>query len=181
MKKSLQTVEKTETALILKKSNMLLGITKKILSDKLVLKKTTDIVLNNKVWQDPDTGLIWQVDIYAPEDYEDAFTWKESFEYAKRLNREKYGGYDDWRVPSKEELLSIMTEESFENEKSYEGETYIKEPLLNSMSMKYQWFWSTTESNNNSSQAWYVYFNYGGDGCNRKSDNTYVRCVRERQ
>ena len=155
---------------------MLLGITKKILSDKLVLKKTTDIVSNNKVWQDPDTGLIWQVEI---EDKE--YSWDESFEYAKRLNAENYGGYSDWRVPTKDELRTILTEESFENPKSYIGQTYIKKPLLESMTMEWQWFWSATEYNNDSSEAWHVYFNDGYDCYFDKSDEGYVRCVVGRQ
>ena len=180
MKNTLQTTTKTDTALILKKSNMLLGITKKILSDKLVLKKTTDIALNNKVWQDPDTGLIWQVEIYAPKDNKDAFTWDESFEYADKLNRENYGGYSDWRVPSRDELNTLLTEESFRNEKSFTGITYIKKPLLESMSMEWQLFWSATEYNN-SSQAWYIRFHYGFDNYHKKSSKRYVRCVKVEQ
>ena len=177
MKKNLQTVEKKNTALILKKSNMLLGITKKILSDKLVLKKTTDIVLNNKVWQDIDTGLVWQVDVDGKY-----YIWPESFEYAKRLNREKYGGYDDWRVPSKDELKTILTEEGFENEKSYTEKTYIKEPLLESViksSSNYYWSSSTYENYKNS--AWNVNFRYGSVNYDYKASTYYVRCVRDGQ
>ena len=177
MKNTLQTTKKTNTALILKKSNMLLGITKKILSDKLVLKKTTDIALNKKVWQDPDTGLIWQVEIYAPEDNKDAFTWEESFEYAKRLNAKNYGGYSDWKVPSRDELNTLLTKESFRNSKSISGKTYIKKPLLESMSMKYQWFWSAIENNNYSSFAWCIIFYNGNDDFFDKSHKYYVRCV----
>ena len=186
MKNPLQTTKITETALILKKSNKLLGITKKILEKgkqrKLLLKtQTTDIALKNKVWQDPDTGLIWQVEIEDNNDgskYYGEFTWDEAFEYAKRLNAESYGGYSDWRVPSIEELTTIRTNESYENSKSWSGETYIKKPLLESMSMEWQGFWSAIESNSNSSQAWLVGFFFGYDDCTSKSNKKYVRCVR---
>ena len=126
MKNPLQTTKKTDTTLILKKSKKLLGITKKILEKgkqrELLLKtKTTDIAINNKVWQDPDTNLIWQVDIDGKR-----YTWDESFEHAKKLNRENYGGYSDWRVPSIDELETIIGEEVFKSEKSWSGEIHIK-------------------------------------------------------
>jgi len=167
MKKSLQTVEKRDTALILKKSNMLLGITKKILSDKLVLKKKTDIVLNNKVWQDPDTNLVWQVDV---EDKR--YKWDNIQQSADKLNRENYGGYSDWKVPTKDELKTILTQEEY---KGY----YIKEPLLesiiNSSSNRY---WSSSTYEGSKYGAWRVIFRNGSVGSNRKDINGYVRCVR---
>ena len=167
MKKSLQTVEKTDTALILKKSNMLLGITKKILSDKLVLKKTTDIVLNNKVWQDPDTNLVWQVDV---EDKR--YKWDNIQQSADKLNRENYGGYSDWKVPTKDELKTILTQEEY---KGY----YIKEPLLESIiNSSSSHYWSSSTYEDYKSYAWNVYF-YGGYMSHYGKDrNYYVRCVR---
>ena len=167
MKKSLQTVEKRETALILKKSNMLLGITKKILSDKLVLKKTTDIVLNNKVWQDPDTNLVWQVDVN-----ETYYTWDESFEYADKLNRENYGGYSDWKVPTKDELKTILMKEEY---KGY----YIKEPLLESViNSSSDDYWSSSTFKSDDDNACIVNFNDGNINDYIKGYSLYVRCVR---
>ncbi|MEA3228425.1 MAG: DUF1566 domain-containing protein [Campylobacterota bacterium] len=96
----------------------------------------SDISKNSKVWQDPDTGFIWQVEVYAPKNIEDCFSWEDSFRYAEKLNRENYGGYSDWRVPSIDKLRTVMSENFFKNKKSYTGKTYIKEPLLASMSRR---------------------------------------------
>ena len=169
MKKNLQT--KTDTALILKKSNKLLGITKKILSDKLVLKKTTDIALNNKIWQDPDTGLSWQVEIENKK-----YSWYETFECAKKLSAKNYGGYSDWRVPNRDELMTILTEESFKDESTHWGVTFIKEPLLQSViDSSSGFYWSSDEYDE---FAWSVYFGNGFDYDMSKDDKHYVRCVR---
>jgi len=119
--------------------------------------------------------LIWQVEI---EDKK--YVWDESFEYANKLNRENYGGYDNWRVPTIEELRTILTKESFENKQSFTGTTYIKKPLLESMT-DYQWFWSSTENTNDSSRrAWFLDFKRGIGNYYYKSGEYYVRCVEGR-
>ncbi|MEA2018101.1 MAG: protein kinase [Campylobacterota bacterium] len=128
---------------------------------------------NSKVWIDKDTSLMWQVEIGDKE-----CGWKDIQECADKLNKKNYGGYNDWRVPDIDELRTILTKKSYENHISYSEKTFIKEPLLKSMTMGYQWFWSSTKYKENSSKAWVVYFNLGYDGNSGISNAYYVRCVR---
>ena len=121
-------------------------------------------------WKDEETGLIWQRKVEG-----NVYNWSDAKNYCSRLT---LGGYNNWKLANRDELNSILTENSYKNTQSSTGKTYIKKPLLESMSMEWQWFWSATEYNKNSSQAWYVFFNYGNDSYGNKSDNGYVRCVR---
>jgi len=129
--------------------------------------------LSSKTWKDRDTGLIWQVEIDKK-----GYKWSDAKNYCSRLT---LSGYSNWKLPNREELNSIRTKNGYKNSKGYTGETYIKKPLLESMSMKWQWFWSVTKSNKYSSRAWYVGFINGNDYFRIKSDELYVRCVVGRQ
>jgi hypothetical protein len=47
--------------------------------------------------------------MYAlPADAEVTMTFNEAAEYAKRLSQKKYLGHDDWRVPTKSELIGLF-------------------------------------------------------------------------
>ena len=135
--------------------------------------KQSKVNTNSKeIWKDKETGLIWQVDVPNKE-----YKWKEAKSYCKNLT---LAGESNWKLPSKNELKSILTKKPYKNSKSYSKKTYIKKPLLESMDMKYQWFWSATEKN--SSIAWGLNFYDGYDGYYYKShDDGYVRCVVGRQ
>ncbi len=52
-----------------------------------------EVVINVK------TNLMWQDNGNGNHD----MSWDEAFEYAKKLNREKFARFDDWRVPTIEE------------------------------------------------------------------------------
>ena len=52
---------------------------------------------------DRRTGLIWQ---RLGSGF--ALNWREAGEYVAYLNRQRQGGYDDWRLPSCEELRSLL-------------------------------------------------------------------------
>ena len=121
-------------------------------------------------WKDPDTGLIWQKQIFIKE-----YNWQEAKNYCQNLS---LAGYNDWRLPSIDELKSILTEEAYKNLRSYTGKTYIKQPLLNSMTMKYQWFWSSTNYKEDLSKAWVVGFGIGNDSWGYRTSIYYVRCVK---
>lgn len=55
---------------------------------------------------DQQTRLMWQRGASV-----DRMVWKEGFAYVDQLNREFYGGYGDWRYPTKEELATLISRE----------------------------------------------------------------------
>jgi hypothetical protein len=55
---------------------------------------------------DNKTGLIWKAnDSYA--DMDKWVDWSEAKSYLMELNRVKFGGFDDWRMPTRKEAQSI--------------------------------------------------------------------------
>lgn len=61
-------------------------------------------VLSEKTVKDMSSGLVWTRDANLGER-----DWKGAFELVKELNRKEYAGFEDWRLPSKEELLTLVT------------------------------------------------------------------------
>jgi len=56
---------------------------------------------------DNDTGLTWEVktDDGGPRDKDNTYTWETAMDYCEDLS---LGGHDDWRLPSYNELISIL-------------------------------------------------------------------------
>jgi len=76
---------------------------------------------------DHATGLMWQ-QAGSPK----ALTYAETQEYIKSLNEQKFAGYDDWRLPTVEELASLV-----------EPERQANDLYINPMFDKTQtWVWS---------------------------------------
>ncbi len=104
-----------------------------------------DTINNQKVWLDTDTNLMWQMEINGNK-----YSLVDALIYANGLNSIKYGGYNDWRVPTLEELESLVTGDE-ENKLSYKCsngyETPIKKPLVESMIMvgNDDGFWSSSK------------------------------------
>ena len=96
MSNKLKTINQ-DSKLVLAKAKNLMNITNKILENKT----SDNLDINDKVWidTDPDTNIMWQVDVDNKE-----YIRAEAFEYAKELNAKNYGGYNDWRVPTRDEL-----------------------------------------------------------------------------
>ena len=110
---------------------------------------------------DKNTGLVWQQSI--PKE---AYKWEDAVNYCENLT---YAGYSDWRLPTPQELLTIVN-----NSKSDPAidTTYFP----NTPSGK---FWSSSVFSDNSYDVWGVNFNGGKVGeYNTKLNNAYVRCVR---
>ena len=105
---------------------------------------------------DTDTKLIWQ------GSYVKGKTWIDAISYSKSL---RYGGYKDWRLPTKEELQNLINKSR-------------KVPASDFPKMPSKWFWSSSLYTGSTGSAWGVYF---GDGsvCDDCKDGAYnVRCVR---
>lgn len=114
----------------------------------------------NQTVTDNNTGLVWQ-----KEDNNRTYAWKEAGVYCSGL---ALGNQEDWRLPTRRELMSIVDYGTFS---PTIDATYF--PKTNSSH-----YWSSTISASYSSDAWRVYFGYGYVYYGNRDLNCYVRCVR---
>jgi len=110
---------------------------------------------------DHATGLTWQ-----KSGSSNSMFYQAAQAYIEQLNRELFGGYSDWRLPTVDELLSLMTRDKQSNE------MYIN-PLFD----KNQW-WCCSSDKRSSGAAWGVYFDDGNVGGGYLDGTSYVRAVR---
>jgi hypothetical protein len=91
------------------------------------------------------------------------YTWNEAIEYCKNL---RLAGYDDWRLPTVKELLTLVDYDRFN-------------PAINPMfGGVASYYWSSTTDVGDTSSAWYVGFNNGYVSSLTKTSYYYVRAVR---
>lgn len=119
---------------------------------------------DGKVVVDQATGLIWQQ--AGSDGY---ISYKGAHGYVAELNRNKRSGFDDWRLPTLEEAMSLLEPEKRDG-------LYL-DPVFD---RKQQWIWTTDYPD--AGAAWVVAFNDGGcyDGA-RVNYYGYVRAVRSGQ
>jgi hypothetical protein len=111
---------------------------------------------------DHATGLTWQK---AGSDQE--LTYQDAQTYIARLNRERFGGYADWRLPTIPELMSLIEREQHSNGMSIN-------PIFDQRRKEY---WSSDKSPSGS--AWLVNFSPGLVYWDRAFKyKHYVRAVR---
>lgn len=92
----------------------------------------------DKTISDKATGLMWQ-----KNDSGKGMNWQEALKYAEKMNRQKYLGYTDWRVPNIKELQSIVD--------------YYRSPEITS-SPAIDPIFKTTKIKNEAGQADYPFF-----------------------
>ena len=110
---------------------------------------------------DHATGLMWQKSgSIKPLTYEQAQV------YIEELNRKRFAGYNDWRLPTVKEGMSLL-----ELEKQ-STDLYIN-PIFDSK----QWrCWSADKRSSES--VWDVHFDYGDVSSHPTFSTVYVRGVR---
>lgn len=116
-----------------------------------------------KVVIDHSTSLMWQ----QTED-KTRFDWREAEAFVEKMNEENLAGFSDWRLPTVEELLSLM--ESKKTNKIYMNPLFQK-GLLST--------WTIDVVKDAFAGAWFVDFTEGKavDG-NRAAGMGHVRLVR---
>ena len=118
------------------------------------------VQMNGKVVYDAATGLSWQ------QSGSSSMTFKKAEAYIQKLNREDYGGYSDWRLPTLEEAMSLM------EPKKLNGNLHIDSKFDKTQS----WIW--TADKKSASSAWVVYFIYGNCDLTPVDYGNFVRAVR---
>lgn len=105
-------------------------------------------------------GLMWQQAIPTS-----TYTWADAVSYCSDLN---YAGYSDWRLPSPQELLTIVYNSSYG-------------PAINTTyfpSTPSKDFWSSSTDQSDTDYAWTVDFGSGDVSSWSKTYPRYFRCVR---
>lgn len=117
---------------------------------------------NNAVVIDTKTGLMWQQSGSPSQ-----ISWQEAPEYITRsLNNKNYGGYADWRLPTIEELASLLSSEKMND--SYIYQEFDQAPKT---------CWSST-SVKDSQDIWIISFSSGYVFNGDRNTHRYIRAVR---
>lgn len=127
------------------------------------IKHNYKIRKNGSIIYDTITKLMWQ-----QCDSSKDMNYKEAKEYIQSCNREKFAGFNDWRLPTLEEAMSLM--EKDENKDGLH--------ISNKFCSNQYWIWTADEIPDAPS-AWVVSFTNGS--ClhhDVKEQVLFVRCVR---
>ncbi|ETR71715.1 MAG: hypothetical protein OMM_07935, partial [Candidatus Magnetoglobus multicellularis str. Araruama] len=144
--------------------------------------------------RDNITGLIWEIktskdgiaDYNNIHDVDNGYAWYDSNPetntggsgyfndgqntefFINFLNRTMYGGFTDWRLPSEQELLSILNFHAFDP-------AINTDVFVNGMS---KFYWSANSFTEDTFYAWGIYFGNGIDTYEDKNISHSVRAVR---
>jgi hypothetical protein len=152
--------------------------------------------------RDNVTGLIWEVkqdkddakNYDNPHDADNTYTWYDSDpatnsgnagtagngtdteDFINALNAENYGGYNNWRLPDRNELQSIV---DYDRINPSIDTTFFPNTIVSLYSNTLAGFyWSSTTGPNYMDAAWVVSFNYGYYNSRMKHAILYLRAVR---
>lgn len=94
-------------------------------------------------------------------------TWIDAINYCDSLT---LAGFSDWRLANINELISIL---------NVEQSNVAIETIFTNISDSGYKYWSSTTFINDSTNAWSIYFKTGKIQTNLKTENNYLRCVRD--
>lgn len=124
---------------------------------------------------DKETQLMWAINPSQTANFpnpKNEMTWDDAMAWADYVNTQGWCGFNDWRLPTIDELKTLLTKEK-------QPSLYIREDIFDDIFDKYyRILWSSSPVASNSNHAWIVSF------CNRKDFSGYksvklsVRLVR---
>jgi hypothetical protein len=121
---------------------------------------------------DINTGLIWEVKSPKKGDVnycEERYNWKDAGnKYIKAMNKKKYGGFSDWRLPNKDELRSII---------DY-GRTGPAVDTRYFPNCKSDFYWTSVPYNMQKPFVWGIFVGLGSGICYTPLSERYVYAVR---
>ncbi len=115
---------------------------------------------NNESVTDRLTGLMWPLDAnlmldrnpeFDTTDFVDGHVpWITALEYVALLNNENYLGYNDWRLPNRNEMHSLI---DYGRDDPSLPEYH---PFINCFGAGYHTFWTSTTIDNEDNEAWII-------------------------
>jgi len=115
---------------------------------------------------DYTTMLMWQK---IGSDY--GLNFQEAESYVYDMNHTDFGGYSDWRLPTMDELNSLIT-------RSENRDGLFIDPIFYSDTRYDTRYWSSSIAPSDISKVWVVAFEIGNGHYGSKSRRLYVRAVR---
>jgi hypothetical protein len=119
-------------------------------------------IKGDKVVIDKATSLVWQ-----KSGSENMLSWEDAQSYIRDLNKGFYANYSDWRLPTTEELATLL-EPTKTN-----GNLYLDAMF----SARQQWCW-TADKLSESESSWNIDFENGDVGYDALENKNFVRAVR---
>lgn len=127
---------------------------------------------------DDATGLIWDKCSWGQSNDTDCstgsastHTWAEALDVAVTANAASYKGHDDWRLPNRTELESLVDLST--SDPAIDTDAFPNTPS--------NWHWTSTTYALVPADAWLVSFNTGLTRADSKADTNLVRLVRSGQ
>lgn len=119
-------------------------------------------IRSDETVQDLLSGLIWQsAGTLFP------VNWNNASSYVKTLNNKNFGGHDNWRLPTIDELLTLVS-------RTPHGEDLCIQPVFD---QKQKWLWSCDRRSYTA--AWYVSMEMGFVSSNDFSSFYFAKGVCE--
>jgi len=132
------------------------------LAHKPINPNSMNFIKKGDVVIDKDRKLMWQDDKAV---INNKMNWQQARKYCKNLN---LAGFSDWRLPTIQELNTIIDLDRYN--------PAIAKEFKNVKSERY---WTNTSYAYNSDAAWRLNFKDGLDNGYNKYNSDYVRCVRK--
>ena len=121
---------------------------------------------------DAKTNLYWEVKSFDANDaryFKKKMTWDEfNGEYIKTLNEKNYGGFNDWRVPSKIEMRSLVNHDKINP--AYNTEVF--------QSLLADNYWCGVSYGMREDCGWVINLNIGAETTQNKTLKSYAVAVR---
>ncbi len=127
----------------------------------VLLLMSVGVLMAGEMAMDERTGLTWQDNRFVESE-------RVTYAQAEKLCKEmRLGNYDDWRIPTLRELLSII------DYKKYDP------AVLDGFSIgESSYYWSSSQYMGDPDKVWGIDFKDGATDSNGKDYDRRVRCVR---
>ncbi len=87
---------------------------------------------------DPNTGLVWKkTDAWL--DTHKFYTWQAHRDYVNGVNKEKFAGYDNWRIPSKSEAVTLVDKTGSKQCEDKNGTMFPIDPIFDAGCVSNTW------------------------------------------